>query len=200
MRKRGRLLIFSGDRNPVFQNGNKNDTEKRGNKMAKKEYSIFHSGIQKIASSKPGAWFFSKTQHHFDRVLLSMTNGKTTMTSILSGLPVLILISKGAKSGLLRTTPLLYVQDPTGSNKIALIASNWGQGHNPGWYYNLKANPQATCSIRGKKGDYLAHEAQGEEYTAFWQRAKDIYLGFPNYKERAGDRHIPILVLTPVGE
>ena len=84
--------------------------------MAKKEYTIFHSFVQKIASSKPGAWFFSKTQHHFDRVLLSLTNGKTTLTSILSGLPVLILTSKGAKSGMLRTTPLLYVQGENGSN------------------------------------------------------------------------------------
>ena len=183
-----------------LKSGNKDDLESEVIIMTKKQYSIFHASIQKIASSKPGAWFFSKTQHHFDRMLLSLTNGKTTMTSILSGLPVVILTSKGAKSGQMRKTPLLYIQDETDSGKIALIASNWGQGHNPGWYYNLKANPNATGSINGQERAYAAHEAEGEEYATVWRAAKDTYLGFPNYKERASDRHIPIMVLKPVEE
>lgn len=168
--------------------------------MTKRKYSFLHSLIQKIASSRPGAWIFSPILHHVDRVFLRLTNNKTTLTSIMSGIPVLVLTSTGAKSGLLRTVPLLYVRDESGSGKIALIASNWGQKHHPGWYYNLKANPGATCSIGGQVGDYIAHEAGGEEYASFWQSAMDTYMGFPHYQKRAGDRHIPIMVMTPIGE
>lgn len=166
--------------------------------MAHKNYSLFHSAMQKLASSRPGAWFFSRTQHHFDRVFLSLTNNKATMTGILAGLPVIILTSTGAKSGLPRTTPLLFIQDPTDPNKMAIIASNWGQSHHPAWYYNLKANPQATGSINGRRDSYIAHEAKGNEYNQFWQLAVDTYVGYPLYKQRVGQRHIPIMVLTSV--
>ncbi len=165
--------------------------------MTKKNYSFFHASLQKIGASAPGSWFFSKTQPRIDRVLLNLTNGKTNLTSILSGLPIVVLTSKGAKSGLPRTTPLLGVRDMTGTGKIALIASNYGQGHHPSWYYNLKANPQATCSISGQVGNYIAHQADGDEYASFWRAAMDLYLGFPQYQERVGNRHIPIMVLTP---
>ena len=166
--------------------------------MSKIKYSRFHTTIQKVASSRPGAWFFSLTQHHFDRIVLRLTNHKATLTSVLSGLPVVILTTKGAKSGLPRTVPLLCVQDESGSGKVALIASNWGQKHHPGWYYNLTANPQASCEIKGETGEYTAHEAEGDEYDYYWQAAMDTYLGFPEYQKRVGSRHIPIMVLTAI--
>ena len=150
--------------------------------MAKQQYSLIHSSMQKIASSRPGAWFFSRTQHHFDRVLLKLSNERLTLTSILAGLPVVIVTSIGAKSGLPRSAPLLRIQDDADPNTFAIIASNWGQGHHPAWYYNLKANPRATCLLDGQTYDYVAHEASGDEYEKFWQLAIDTYIGFPSYK------------------
>ncbi|MFQ5422305.1 MAG: nitroreductase family deazaflavin-dependent oxidoreductase [Anaerolineae bacterium] len=164
--------------------------------MARKNYSLFHSSMQKLAASPPGAWFFSRTQHHFDRVILKLTNNKATMTSILAGLPVVILTSTGAKSGLPRKAPLLCIQDDSDPNKIAVIATNWGQSHYPAWYYNLKANPRATGLISGHNGDYSVHEAEGDEYDKFWQLAADTYIGYPLYKKRINNRHIPIMILT----
>jgi F420H(2)-dependent quinone reductase len=76
-----------------------------------------------------------------------------------------------------------------------LIASNWGQDHHPGWYYNLRANPLAKCTIHGATGVYRAHEASGDEYAHYWQRASETYLGYPQYKQRIGERRIPIMVL-----
>ena len=111
---------------------------------------------------------------------------------------MVILTCTGAKSGKQRNVTLLYVRDTPGSGKIGLIASNYGQKHHPGWYYNLKANPQAKCTIAGVARDYLAYEASGDEYASFWQRAIDTYPGFSNYQERAGDRHIPIMILEPI--
>jgi deazaflavin-dependent oxidoreductase (nitroreductase family) len=113
---------------------------------------------------------------------------------------VVLLTSKGAKSGLLRTTPLMGIQDHSGTGKFALIASNYGQGYHPAWYYNLKANPEVTCTIDGIEGKYVAYQAQGQEYTRYWEAAIDLYLGFAQYQIRAGDRHIPIMILDPVEE
>ena len=137
--------------------------------MTKQRYSLFHSFMQKIASSRPGAWFFSRTLHHFDRVFLKLSGGRTTMTSIVAGLPVVILTTLGAKSKLPRTLPVLCIRDEHTSDTFAIVASNWGQHHYPAWYFNLKANPRATCSIRGQAGEYVAHEATGEEYEKLWQ-------------------------------
>ena len=166
--------------------------------MTEHRYSLFHSLMQKIASSRPGAWFYSRTLHHFDRVFLKLSGGRTTMTSIGTGLPVVILTSVGAKSKLPRTLPLLCIRDERSPDTFAIVASNWGQHHYPAWYFNLKANPRATCSIRGQAGEYVAHEATGEEYEKLWQCATDTYAGFPLYKQRAAERRIPIMVMTPV--
>lgn len=163
-------------------------------------YSPFHTLMQKLASSKVGAWYFSGTQHQVDRFFLKLTNNKRTLTSILTGLPVMMLTSTGAKSGKPRTVPLLCIRNPQNPAQFALIASNWGQAKNPAWYYNLRANPTATCAIQGKTGQYKAHEANEAEYALFWQTAVNTYIGFPEYKKRVGNRHIPIMVLTPTKE
>jgi deazaflavin-dependent oxidoreductase (nitroreductase family) len=164
--------------------------------MAKMGYSLFHKLMQKVPSSRPGSWIFARTMHYFDALFLKVSNGRFTMTSVLAGLPVMMLTSTGAKSGLPRTLPLLCISNDAEHNKIAIIASNWGQRRNPAWYYNLKANPTATGTIRGKAITYTAHEAEGDEYEAFWQLASGTYPGYPKYKDRASHRHIPIMVLT----
>jgi deazaflavin-dependent oxidoreductase (nitroreductase family) len=167
--------------------------------MAKRRYSLFNSFIQKLASSRPGSWFFARTLHRMDGIFLKVSNGRMTMTHLLSGLPMVILTTTGAKSGLPHTWPLACICDPNDPKLFAIIASNWGQHHHPSWYFNLRANPRATGVIDGQVKTYLAHEANDEEYARFWQYASETYLGFPLYKQRAGKRHIPIMVLTPEG-
>ncbi len=79
------------------------------------------------------------------------------------------------------------------------MASNWGQTKNPGWYYNLKAHPEATGIIAGGAPlRFRATEATGQDYDRFWQLAQRTYPGFPRYRERADSRHIPIMVLEPL--
>lgn len=159
---------------------------------------MLQKGIQRFASSRFGAWIFSRTLHHFDRAFLMVTGGRTTLTAIMTGLPVVMLFSTGAKSGLLRASPLLGIPDKNIPDSFAIVASNWGGRHYPAWYFNLKANPRAAFSAAGERRECLAHEAVGEEYERFWQRASETYMGFPLYKKRAGGRRIPIIVLTPV--
>ncbi len=165
--------------------------------MSKRRYSPFHAFIQKLAASRPGTWYFSHTQHYVDHAFLKLTRGQTSLTSLLSGLPVVILTTVGAKSGVPRTLPLLCIRDGGDPDTFAIVASNWGQHHNPAWYYNLKARSQASCSLGGHSKEYVAHEATGAEYEKFWQTAMDTYIGFPLYEQWAGARHIPIMVMSP---
>lgn len=168
--------------------------------MPEKKYAPFQVLMHKIGSSTPGAWLYARTLHISDGIVLRLSGGRMTMTSLLSGLPVVIVTTTGAKSGLARTVPLLCIRDEDNPANFAIIATNWGQKRYPAWYFNLKANPQATCSIAGKVATYLAHEAADEEYTRFWDYAVHTYRGYPLYKQRIHGRKIPIMVMTMVDQ
>jgi len=161
---------------------------------------LFNKFVIKIAASGPGSWLFSRILHHIDPIVFRMTGGRRTLTSVLTGLPIVMLTTIGRKSGKARTLPLLGIRDQENAGGFALIASNWGQQRNPGWYYNLRANPRATCVIDGLAGEYDAREAEGAEYKRFWRYAEATYPGFPTYKKRAAGRHIPIMVMTPAAK
>ncbi len=104
----------------------------------------------------------------------------------------------GAKSGLPRTVPLLYIASEDDPSTFALIATNFGQERYPAWYFNLKANPRAVCTLNGETREYLAHEAKDEEYQRYWELAVNTYFGYNLYKQRIHTRPIPIIVLTPL--
>lgn len=165
--------------------------------MAPKKYNPFSTLTQQIAATPQGSWFYSRVLHRLDAIFLRLSGGRVTISSLTTGLTVAVVTTIGAKSGLPRTVPLLCFRDERDPQNFALIATNWGQPRYPAWYFNLKANPQVTCSIAGKAGEYLAHEAEGEEYARFWQYAVDAYVGYPRYKERIKGRSIPIMVMTP---
>lgn len=148
--------------------------------------------LQKIPASRLGSTFFSRTLHYFDRRLMKATGGRLSLPGILAGIPVVTVTTKGAKSGLPRTVPLVAFAD---GERIILIASNWGQKHHPAWYLNLRANPRAT--VDGRQGSYIAREAGDDEREKYWEMAYSLYFGFRLYRQRAGDRKIPIMILEP---
>jgi deazaflavin-dependent oxidoreductase (nitroreductase family) len=163
-----------------------------------KDYSKINLLIQKMASTRTAGWILARTLPRIDRVFLKLTGGRATLTSLLSGVPIVKITTKGARSGEMRTHFLLCLPDQYDSNQFSVIASNFGQKNNPAWYYNLKANPHAVCSIRGRTEEYAAYEASDEEYERIWKHAEKAYLGFSSYKQRAVNRRIPIMVLTRV--
>ena len=153
--------------------------------------------LQPILRTRPSSWFLARTLHHLDQPVLRLTGGRHSLTSLLAGLPVVIVTTIGAKSGQPRSVPLAAV--PDGENVI-LIASNWGQDHHPAWYYNLRAHPEVQLTYEGQTVTYLARETTGEERERCWQRAGDLYSGYPRYRQRAGNRKIPVMLLTPSGD
>jgi len=142
---------------------------------------------------RPVSAFLSTILHRLDLVMLKITKGKHTVAELV-GLPMIQITTIGAKTGEARTMPLVSLID---GEKIALIGSNFGQKNNPGWYYNLKANPQCTVQFNGQSGKYIAREIHNEEREKYWQMAVSIYRGYELYKVRAAHRLIPVMILEP---
>ena len=139
----------------------------------------------------PISFLLSKSLHRADSLLLRLTGGRHTFAEMV-GLPIGKLTTQGARTGKLRSTPLVSVPD---GDKFALIATNFGQKHNPGWYNNLRAHPECQLSFQGKCESYIARDARGEEYERYWRLARSYYSGYEKYRQRAAPRHIPVVVL-----
>jgi F420H(2)-dependent quinone reductase len=149
--------------------------------------------LVKIASSKPGAWFFVNVANRIDKHLIPATGGRI---SSVPGQPVLAMETTGAKSGQARRTPLVFAAD---GDRIVLVASKGGSPKHPAWYHNLKANPDVQVwAPKGRSGRYRAREAEGEERERMWQLACENYPGYETYQQRTGGRRIPVMVLEPV--
>ena len=141
-----------------------------------------------------GARIFSNIMHRLDPLVISLTNGKTSASTILTGYPIIQLTTIGAKSGLPRSVPLMAVPD---GDRLGLIASNWGRKKHPAWYANLCAHPQVVVTIDNRSRNYSARPAEGEERERFWNKAVAMYAGYALYEERAAGREIPVVILEP---
>lgn len=108
--------------------------------------------------------------------------------------PVVILTSVGAKSGLVRKNPVMRIVD--GENYVA-VASAGGSPTNPSWYANLVAHPHVRIQDGADVREFLAREVTGDEKTYFWAVAERFWPHFPEYRESAQGRDIPILLLEP---
>ena len=152
---------------------------------------LFQKGIHRFLMLKPVSAFLAKVLHPADTLLLRLTNDRHTFSELV-GLPIVQVNTVGAKTGLPREVPLVGVID---RDTIALIATNFGGKHNPGWYYNLKAKPECVVRFKGRSWTYVARETSGDEYEHYWRIAVSYYAGYERYKERAINRHIPVMVL-----
>ena len=150
--------------------------------------------IRRFAATRPGAWFFARTLHHFDRVVYRLTRQRTTLAAILSGLPVVMLTTTGARSGRETTSPVLGMEI---DGAVIVVASNYGQAHHPAWRHNLRAQPRARMEVQGVSRDVVAEELETTERERFLEVAAEIYAGYPVYVKRAAPRRISIFRLIP---
>jgi len=117
-----------------------------------------------------------------------------TQGTTLRGMPVIVLTTKGAKSGKLRKTPLMRVEH---EGAYAAVASLGGAPKHPVWYFNVQSEPLVELQDGPAKGDYRAREVTGEEKAAWWERAVAAYPDYADYQAKT-DREIPVFVLEPV--
>jgi deazaflavin-dependent oxidoreductase (nitroreductase family) len=120
-------------------------------------------------------------------------SGGTKGTTIV-GRPVVVVTSRGAKSGKLRKNPVMRVEH---DGCYAAIASLGGSPKHPVWYYNLLAEPLVEVQDGPVKGDFRARLVEGEEKAIWWKRAVAAYPEYEQY-QRKTDRDIPVFVLEPV--
>ena len=153
---------------------------------------IVEKTIVPILSSRAGSWFFLNVANPIDKRLIPATNG---WVSLGLGLPVLVMEVRGAKSGELRRVPLLYARD---GDDLVLIASSGGAARHPAWFHNLRANPEVKVFARRRTGRYRARVVQGEERRRLWDLATAFYAGYDIYKDRASNREIPVVALSPI--
>jgi deazaflavin-dependent oxidoreductase (nitroreductase family) len=107
------------------------------------------------------------------------------------GAPMLLLHSKGAKSGIERVKPVMYRQV---GDSFAVFASKGGAPNNPDWYYNLVAHPETTVEVGSETIPVVAHVADDAERGPIWEAQKRDYPGFADY-EKATARQIPVVIL-----
>ena len=151
--------------------------------------------LRRFAASGPGSVVFARVAHRIDRPVFRLTRGRQTFASLISGLPVVMLTTTGARSGRRRTVPLLGLPTDDG---LAVIASNFGQHGHPGWFHNLRAKPEGEVTVDGRTWRFRAVEAEGERRERIWKAALEIYPGYAQYESRAAHRHISVFVLEPL--
>jgi deazaflavin-dependent oxidoreductase (nitroreductase family) len=122
------------------------------------------------------------------------TDGREANTLAGTSRPIVVFTTRGRKSGKIRKFALMRVEH---DGKYAMIGSEGGAPKHPGWYFNLKADPDALMVQDGaKRFDATARELQGEEREIWWQRAVQAYPTYAKYQEKT-KRQIPVLLAEP---
>jgi len=107
------------------------------------------------------------------------------------GSTILLLTTKGRKSGEPRTTPLIYAQD---GDRYVIVASKGGAPEHPGWYRNIEKDPTVELQVLGDVFTAHARTAEGEERERLWRKANDVWRHYDEYATKT-DREIPVVVL-----
>jgi deazaflavin-dependent oxidoreductase (nitroreductase family) len=138
----------------------------------------------------PSAWVRDQVEEY------ESSRGERANTLLDTGLPIIIVTTKGNKSGAIRKSPVMRVEH---DGAYALVASKGGAPTHPQWYFNLVAAPENVQLQDGpERVDVVVREVTGDERAQWWVRAVAAYPPYAEYQERT-DRQIPVLVATPIG-
>lgn len=116
-----------------------------------------------------------------------------TRGTVMRDMPVIVLTSKGAKTGKLRKTPLMRVEH---DGRYAAVASQGGAPTHPVWYHNLVADPHVELQDGPERWDMTARELSGDEKVEWWSRAVAAFPDYAKYQANT-EREIPVFVLEP---
>jgi deazaflavin-dependent oxidoreductase (nitroreductase family) len=108
------------------------------------------------------------------------------------GAPLLLLTTKGRKSGAARTSPMMYLAD---GDRLLVFASKGGAPANPDWYRNLVADTAVTVEVGTETYRAQAHPVEGDERDRLYAEQARRYPGFAEYQEKT-DRVIPVVAIV----
>jgi deazaflavin-dependent oxidoreductase (nitroreductase family) len=134
----------------------------------------------------PTGWVRAQTEKIFET--------GTTESVDIQGRAVVLLTTRGARTGKLRKVPLMRVEH---EGSYAIVASLGGAPKHPVWYYNVKADPHVELQDGTVTSDFKAREVTGEEKAVWWERAVAAYPDYADYQKKT-TREIPVFVLEPI--
>lgn len=145
-----------------------------------------------------GAYVPSTSQWVRDQVdTYERTGGREAGTLLKTGIPVVIVSMRGAKSGSVRKIALMRVEH---DGEYALVASKGGAPEHPDWYHNLVANPDEVTLQDGPEPFFVrVRLVDGAEYDEWWQRSVAVFAPYAEYRQKTS-RRIPIFVAQRVAE
>jgi deazaflavin-dependent oxidoreductase (nitroreductase family) len=133
---------------------------------------------------------------YFSVMLYHLTGGRAYRGNANSPAGFLKLTTTGRKSGKQRTVHLLYIRD---GSAYVVTASNGGRQRHPGWFFNVRSNPQVTLHVQDTQVSAVAEVAGPEKRKELWPRLLSIaplYAGYENHTSR----EIPMVILRPVDQ
>jgi len=122
------------------------------------------------------------------------TGGREANTLRETGIPIIIVTSRGASSGNLRKFALMRVEH---EGEYALVASKGGAPEHPAWYHNLIAEPEVMIQDGPEPTDYTTSIVEGSERQEWWERAVAVFPTYNEYRDKT-DRMIPVFVARPI--
>jgi F420H(2)-dependent quinone reductase len=140
------------------------------------------------AEYEPSPWDWVRDQvDQYER-----SGGREANTLWDTGLPVVVVTTRGNRTGKVRKMALMRVEH---DGEYALVASMGGAPKNPVWYHNLRANPEVLIQDGAAPAPYVVRELEGDERQLWWDRAVAAYPPYAEYQTRT-DRQIPVFVAT----
>ncbi len=136
-----------------------------------------------VYEPSPRAWVRDQVERY------EATGGREAGT--LRGMPVVIVTSRGARSGKLRKSPLMRVEH---DGTYVAVASMGGAPRDPVWAHNVRADPHAELQDGPERWDVVARELSGPERDLWWDRAVAAYPDYADYQRRT-ERLIPLFLL-----
>ncbi len=156
---------------------------------------VAQRSLQSIGATSIGTAAISVMLGSVDRLVHKLSRGRATVGGSLGAMPVVMLMTIGARSGEKRVHPLNAVPY---QGDIALVGTNYGRGRVPAWAYNLRANPEAVLAYGGGEFEVVAAEADRAEHDEVFAAAIKVYPGYARYRREATN-DIPIFLLRAKG-
>ena len=139
---------------------------------------------------RPWAWVSDQVAEY------EASSGQRANTLMDTGLPIIVVTTRGAKTGKVRKSPVMRVEH---GGEYALVASKGGAPKNPEWYHNLVTHPDEVLVQDGAEPFAVSvREVGGDEKKEWWERAVIAYPPYAEYQEKT-DRPIPLFVAAQAG-
>jgi deazaflavin-dependent oxidoreductase (nitroreductase family) len=143
--------------------------------------------VEGVYEASPWEWVKDQVETY------ERTGGREANTLRDTGLPIIVITTRGNKTGKVRKTPLMRVEH---NGDYALVASMGGAPKNPVWYNNLTAHPDDVTLQDGEKPfEVNVRELSGDERVRWWERAVAAYPPYAEYQQNT-DRVIPVFLAT----